>query len=648
MAAPSAAPPLKKAFTFSKGVVKVAPEGEVPQYQEDDEEDEQEDGKQQAPITVDTLMVQYHKWITMRRVSYMILFLSEVVGLVCVAWPASLQLESGEGLGGQSELRELQTVRDNLIYYDEVLTMSARMCALSGKPEFAARYDAIVGPLEDNIARVLELQPDQADAFNAATVDANEELIRLETKALLGCAEGAERIPAAEAGEAVMGVEYELNKGSYVYGILTLKTGIDTYLQEKKDIDWQSTMFLWLVGIIVLLMLGAMQTAQQAQDEESERLAQNFDDQIDSLNDAQLVSEKVASITKSMFASQQQQQGNQLDSWKGAGDVASSKDVVGNNDVVAFGETPREGNNDTLSGTAPTPSNPKIASPKNSDSRVRARRHGCCGQLLEALSLRDFFVAAPRLKRRDRSYRFLRSWMPLVVFVSNIIALGCVLSPPFIQMETEEMVRMGHTLRELSELVSEITYYDEVLTSSARMCALTGDIRWMSRYLTNVGYIDSSINSVVTRIEKVQEKYPEINERFGGVNLGEFFLDTTDAANRKLIDLESAVIENCTHAALYRREDLFNDEYLTNKAVLLEGLDKLSTDVIQNVADQENQNLETVSISYFYVVIGLICFRGLSGLIFVYYCIRINWLGDKIKIHHIKKVVEDTLNKDTA
>ena len=77
------------------------------------------------------------------------------------------------------------------------------------------------------------------------------------------------------------------------------------------------------------------------------------------------------------------------------------------------------------------------------------RRKGCVGQMLEALSVRDFFVKAPRLKRREKSHRFLRSWMPVVVFVSNVVALGCVLSPPFIQMETEEMVRMGHTLREL-------------------------------------------------------------------------------------------------------------------------------------------------------------------------------------------------------
>jgi len=58
--------------------------------------------------------------------------------------------------------------------------------------------------------------------------------------------------------------------------------------------------------------------------------------------------------------------------------------------------------------------------------------------------------------------------------------------------------------------VGQIKYYDEVLTSSARMCALTGDIRWMSRYLQNVGHIDASINNVISRIGEVSEKYPEV------------------------------------------------------------------------------------------------------------------------------------------
>ena len=44
-----------------------------------------------------------------------------------------------------------------------------------------------------NIPRVLEVRADEAEAYNKATVSANEELIRLETIGLMGCCEGAGR-----------------------------------------------------------------------------------------------------------------------------------------------------------------------------------------------------------------------------------------------------------------------------------------------------------------------------------------------------------------------------------------------------------------------------------------------------------------------
>ena len=100
---------MQRGFTFSKGIVEPEPAGKG--VEEDEDEDEEEVEDVEGVITVDTLLVQYHRWINMRRWAYILLFLSEVVGLVCVAWPASLQLESGNGLGSMSDLRELQDVR---------------------------------------------------------------------------------------------------------------------------------------------------------------------------------------------------------------------------------------------------------------------------------------------------------------------------------------------------------------------------------------------------------------------------------------------------------------------------------------------------------------------------------------------------------
>jgi len=52
----------------------------------------------------------------------------------------------------------------------------------------------------------------------------------------------------------------------------------------------------------------------------------------------------------------------------------------------------------------------------------------------------------------------------------------------------------------------------------------------------------------ITKLSPVQ-----IKDRFGGINLGDFFIETTDAANARLIELEGIVVENCTRASIQYR-----------------------------------------------------------------------------------------------
>lgn len=175
-----------------------------------------------------------------------------MVGLFCVAWPASLQLQQGSGLAEAANLRQLQVVRDNLIYYDEVLTNSARICALSGRTEFLDVYLSTVDSLDANLAAVNELQPDSAEEFVTTTAAANEKLIELETYGLRGCSTGDDALTPAEAAPFVMGADYETWKGAYIYGLQMLRTNIDNILLKERATAWESTVFLWSVGIVVM------------------------------------------------------------------------------------------------------------------------------------------------------------------------------------------------------------------------------------------------------------------------------------------------------------------------------------------------------------------------------------------------------------
>jgi len=522
----------------------------------------------------------------------------EIIGLICVAWPASLQLRQGVGVSEVADLRTLQTVRDDLRYYDEVLSTSARLCALSGRPEFLQQYNDVIPPLEANLAQVLRIRPEQAEEFTNSTATANDELIALETEALRGCSEGDDKLTAEEAGPYVMGIGYELWKGTYIYGLQILRTDIDNVLINEREASWKSTVYLWYVGIIVLLLVGLTQAANQAQDEESERLAAEFDDLVERLQPSPVLP---------------------------AAELVDAKQPLAPV-VTAI---------------------PGAWGSRRSQNNRYTGKKGFWRRMAIALSPRDIFGTTPSVSKMGRSARLLRRWLPWVVLLVHAISLGCILSPPFLQIATEDLVRMGSLLGELNSLVGEIRYYDVILTGAARLCALTGDIRWMARYVQNVGYIDSAIGNVIIRQHSLQETYPGLKEKFGG-NLGEVFVDTTDAANQRLIELEGVVIENCTHAALHHRDDLFSEEYMENKADLLLGLDTLASDLNIAIQYQEEENTQLATRTFYSVVVSLIVVRGVTGLCFAYYYVKLNYLDDKLKAVSVKGAIEERLNSSTT
>lgn len=535
---------------------------------------------------------------------------------MCVAWPASLQLQQGSSVADVTYLRRIQTVRDKLIFYDEVLTTSARICALTGRPEFLQVYLDTVGPLEKNLDEILQLLPSEAQEFRNRTATANEQLIRLETEGLRGCSQGVDVRPAEEAAAYLMGPEYEKWKGDYIYGIQVLSADINNFLQQEKATAWQSTVYLWTIAIVVMMLMGVSQAARQSQEEESDRLTAEFDERLGEIR------------RKSFLELIQCPAGVRPGSGEGAGLLGTFTGAPGE----GRSEAPAQGSSDArpAGGTG------------GRAQGGQKKKKGLWRRMAAALSPMDIIHGAP-LPKMERSTRLLRSWMPWVLILTHFIGLGCILAPPFMQMQTEGLVRMGHLLGEISTLVDDIRYYDEVLTGSARLCALTGDIRWMTRYLSNVGQIDSAISNVVGKQKSLEDKYPRMRKIFGE-NVGEQFLETTDSANKKLMELEGEVVSNCADAYLNHRDDLFSGEYMENKVILLQGLDKLAKDVVDSVQEQEQANSRTVNVQYYSVVVSLVAVRGLVGLLFAYYYVKLNWLDSRLKVASVKGTIEARLN----
>ena len=109
---------------------------------------------------------------------------------------------------------KLQDLSGQIVYLDEVLTMSARMGASTGNTRWEERYLENVPPLDDAINEVLTIAPDyQQDV--SQTDEANARLIAMEEQAF----ELVRQNQADEALDLLLGQEYQEQKSIYSQGI---------------------------------------------------------------------------------------------------------------------------------------------------------------------------------------------------------------------------------------------------------------------------------------------------------------------------------------------------------------------------------------------------------------------------------------------
>jgi methyl-accepting chemotaxis protein len=108
----------------------------------------------------------------------------------------------------------------------------------------------------------------------------------------------------------------------------------------------------------------------------------------------------------------------------------------------------------------------------------------------------------------------------------------------------------------LNQLTGKITYFDEVLTMSARMAASTGDPQWEKRYNNNVPILDA----VILEATKLS---PESFKKQA---------DNVNAANTKLIALETKSFAFVRQGNLpAATKTLFGNEYLEQKKIYAAG-----------------------------------------------------------------------------
>ncbi|MGB5709982.1 MAG: methyl-accepting chemotaxis protein [Waterburya sp.] len=123
---------------------------------------------------------------------------------------------------------KLQDLSGQIVYLDEVLTMSARMAASTGNVDWEERYLKNVPPLDEAINQVLTIAPEHQT--NAAQTDAaNIKLIEMEERAFELVRQGK----PSEALKLLLGQEYSNQKQIYSKGVEATLANIQKSVSDQ-------------------------------------------------------------------------------------------------------------------------------------------------------------------------------------------------------------------------------------------------------------------------------------------------------------------------------------------------------------------------------------------------------------------------------
>jgi signal transduction histidine kinase len=147
---------------------------------------------------------------------------------------------------------KLQILSDEITYFDEVLTMSARMNAATGNFIWEQRYRQFEPKLDIAIKESIKLAPKAYKNEDAKIIDAtNQLLVAIEYQSF----DLVNKNQKEKAKLLLFSSEYENNKRIYANGVAQRKRNISLQLHQKIDEYYQRVFWAILESIISLVML---------------------------------------------------------------------------------------------------------------------------------------------------------------------------------------------------------------------------------------------------------------------------------------------------------------------------------------------------------------------------------------------------------
>jgi methyl-accepting chemotaxis protein len=186
--------------------------------------------------------------VALPKLPWAVLLCCTIFGLVAATlmFFANLNFSKKQAALSDMRLAAVSSVSD-MRYYDEVLTMSARMFASTANPFWEQRYNDTVPKLDAAIASAKKIAPkDASAAFATKTDQANQALIQMETEGFTLSKSGK----STEAMELLLGKGYQDQKRIY-------SDGSHAYFAEiNKDVAQEkSNIALYGKQLVILSLL---------------------------------------------------------------------------------------------------------------------------------------------------------------------------------------------------------------------------------------------------------------------------------------------------------------------------------------------------------------------------------------------------------
>jgi signal transduction histidine kinase/AmiR/NasT family two-component response regulator len=159
----------------------------------------------------------------------------------------------------------------------------------------------------------------------------------------------------------------------------------------------------------------------------------------------------------------------------------------------------------------------------------------------------------------------------------------------------------------ITELRGKILQLDEVLTMSARLAAVTGDLHWEARYRQFEPQLDAAIQEAIALAPSAAQE--------GGA-------DETNAANIVLVDLENRAFDLVRNGqSLDAIALLFGDEYRLRKNIYAAGMNRLARELSKTVdaASRQGQHVfivrtaATLMLVPLLIMAWVVVFRAVHG-----------------------------------